>query len=40
MGIKDNKGFENMVVDHFSILEIPEKVPKNQVQIDDTFPDE
>ena len=38
--IKDKKGFENMVVDHLSRLEILEKVQKNQVQIDDTFSDE
>ena len=38
--IQDKKGFENMVVDHLSRLEILEKVQKNQVQIDETFPDE
>ena len=38
--IKDKKGFENMVANHLSRLEILEKVQKNQVQIDDTFPDE
>ena len=38
--IQDKKGFENMVVDHLSRLEILEMVQKNQVQIDDTFPDE
>ena len=37
--IQDKKGSENMVVDHLSKLEIPEKVQKSQVQIDDTFPD-
>ena len=29
-----------MVANHLSRLEIPEKVQKNQVQIDDTFSDE
>ena len=29
-----------MVADHLSRLEILEKMQKNQVQIDDTFPDE
>ena len=38
--IKDKKGFENIVADHLSRLEIPENVQKNQVQIDDTFLDE
>ena len=38
--IKDKKGYENLVVDHLSRLEIPEMVHENQVQIDDTFPDE
>ena len=38
--IKDKKGSENMVANHLSRLEIPKKVQKNQVQIDDTFPDE
>ena len=37
--IKDKKGSENMVADHLSRLEIPKKVQKNQVQINDTFPD-
>ena len=38
--IKDKKGFENLVADHLSRLEISEMVHENQVQIDDTFPDE
>ena len=38
--IKDQKGSKNMVADHLSRLEIPEKVQKSQVQIDDTFPNE
>ena len=38
--IQDKKGFENMVADHLSRLEIQEKVQKSQVQIDDTFPNE
>ena len=37
--IKDNKGSENMVVDHLSRLEILKNMYKNQVQIDDTFLD-
>ena len=40
MGIKDKKGFVNMMADHLSRLEILEKVQKSQVQIDDTFLDE
>ena len=40
MEIKKNKGFENLVADHLSRLEIPKKVQETQVQIDDTFPGE
>ena len=36
--IKNKKGFENLVPDHLSRLEIPKKVQETQVQIDDTFP--
>ena len=38
--IKNKKGFENLVADHVSRLEIPKKVQETQVQIYDTFPDE
>ena len=38
--IRDKNGFENMVADHLSRLEIPETVQKHHLQIDDTFPDE
>ena len=38
--IRDKKGFENMVADHMSRLEIPETVQKHNLQIDDMFPDE
>ena len=37
MEIKDKKGFENLVADHLSRLEIPGEVCENGVQIDDTF---
>ena len=40
MEIRDKKGFENMVANHLSRLEIPEIVQKHHLQIDDTFPDE
>ena len=40
MEIKDKKGFENLVADHLSRLDILERVHVNQVQIDDTLPDE
>ena len=36
--IKNKKGFENLVADHLSRLEIPKKVQQTQVQFDDTFP--
>ena len=34
--IKDKKGTENLVADHLSMLESP----RNEVQINDNFPDE
>ena len=34
--IKDKKGIENLVADHFSRLE----GPRDEVQINDNFPDE
>ena len=40
MEIKDKKGYENLVANHLSRLEIQEMEQKNQAQIDDAFPDD
>ena len=37
--IRDKKGIENLLADHLSMLELPE-YERQQVQINDTFPDE
>ena len=38
--IRDKKGTENLVADHLSRLELPECEVQQQVQINDTFPNE